>query len=425
MLNLMGRQERLIKLKKREADRFQEILAKIAELSHVNDQGRMSWSDFRIDIYFSLAFEAFDISHDMSVREASTIVRRAIIDCRTGGELSTKSVERAIATKTREFFALPTQRYSIATDISVTLPVGINSKRFRYREVSFEVTKKYPRYMANGIEPHVSRTPFGKAPEKRYSLVISRCDGRSEFDATSKVFNAISVFVATANLAMKDFNILGGEQRPRAILAEGPYHYTFCQMKRLDSDWYNPDFRSEFWEAKAPQGTKFVNSSKRIRAALARLSKHPLREPLSKTILMMQEGMATHLLSQRTLHYWTAIERLFSSEGEIVSYEKIIERATFLEPDRKEARLFLKHLASLRNETVHQGKSFDHQHILLEHAAALVRRFVFYLIFNGEDFSGHGEFLETADLPSDRKALKRRQIAIERRINFIEKYRHK
>jgi hypothetical protein len=116
---------------------------------------------------------------------------------------------------------------------------------------------------------------------------------------------------------------------------------------------------------------------------------------------------------------------LFSDVAEKVPYEKIIRRVTFLERDQQESRMFLQHLANLRNSKVHKGESSDHQHQLLEYTADLMRRFIFYLIFNGDDFGSHAEFLEMADLPNSRAALDRRLLALERRIRFMDTKRHR
>jgi hypothetical protein len=50
---------------------------------------------------------------------------------------------------------------------------------------------------------------------------------------------------------------------------------------------------------------------------------------------------------------------------------------------------------------------------------------LFYLLFNGDDFADHAEFIEMTDLPSDALALQRRRKAIDRRMRMMEQRRHR
>jgi hypothetical protein len=269
------------------------------------------------------------------------------------------------------------------------------------------------------------RTPYGALPETRYAFLITRCLARTESEAVSKSLDASSVFLGMVNLASKNWNIMGGEQRPNALVSQGPYHFVFNAKKISELGWYNPNFRRQFWRSTMTDGQKFVKISKYIRKSLKKLEDHPLREMLASVLVTMNEGMESHTLSERMIFYWNSIERLFSEKNQKVPYEKIIRRATFVENDTTEARLFLNHLAYMRNDKIHHGRSFDHQHQLLEYTCDLVRRFTFYLINMGDDFNSHSEFLEMAELPNDKAALHRRQLAIERRIRFIDTRAHR
>lgn len=405
--------------------RFEQVLKKIEEKSSVNAKGAMSWSDWSIDIYFSVAIEAFKEIPGVPKREFNKALRRAIMDCRTSQKLTYQQVIKAAQANLAVFRRKPVSQFAILIDIDLELPHGTGAKRFTFGDVSLEVTRKLPKYMVGEHLRDVSKTPYGDAPARRFSWLIARCDARTEHEAASLGFEASAVFINLSNLITKSWNIFGGEQRPVALFTEGPYQYIFENRSLVSNQWYNPNFREEYWRSNLNDGGKFFKATKTIRLALNKLAVHPLFYVLSSALAMMGNGMESHKLDDRTLHYWTAIERLFSREGEKVPYEKIIKRATFLEQDKSEARMFLSHLASLRNERVHHGKSANHHHQVLEYSADLVARFCFYLIFHGDDFADHAEFLEMAELPADRAALKRRQVAIERRIRFIEKRRHR
>lgn len=405
--------------------KLQSVLDKILQLSSINSDGAMSWSDFKIDVYFSVAYEAFQKIDSVPDRELSSIIRRAIITKRKQGNIRASDVISEAKRLVREYDQKPLSRFTTATDIAIDLPVNVPTKRFKYRDVTLEVTRRVPKFMKDEINPDSSRSPYGASPEMRYALLITRCLARTESEAVSKSFDASSVFLGITNISAKRWNIMGGEQKPQALIAQGPYNFVFKEHKVSGGQWYNPNFREQYWRSTKLEGQKFVESARYIGKALLKLGEHPLRETLVNILVTLNEGIESHILSERMIHYWSAIERLFAEENEKVPYDKIIRRATFLEYDQSEARLFLSHLVHMRNNKVHRGRSFDHQHQLIEYSFDFIRRFTLYLIFNGEDINSHLEFLEMADLPNDRAALARRQLAIERRIRFIETRRHR
>lgn len=407
------------------SSKFQTILDSICKLTKLTDEGLVSWTDWSVDIYFSLAYESFAKSDLIPDRELQAIVRRAILDVRKAKKLNVSNVLFAARQKANEFISKPFVKYSTVMDIDISLPITFNSKKFSFRGVSLEVVRNCPKYIRLYVGDEIARSPFGVAPERRYSYLIARCRARSEFEAASKAFEACAAFLGVVNLATKRWNLMGSQQRPQCLVSQGPYHFVFENGKPTPTQWFNPEFRAQFWNSSNHEGELFIRSSQNVNSILKKLNAHPLRELLCKVITAMNDGISSHQLSDRMTHYWNAIERLFSEDFEKTSYEKIIRRATFLEPDQSEARLFLGHLVEMRNRKIHHGKTFDHQHQLLEYTFELVRQFVFYLILNGDDLTSHSEFIEMADLPGNRQVLNRRILAIERRIRFMEFRRHR
>jgi hypothetical protein len=205
----------------------------------------------------------------------------------------------------------------------------------------------------------------------------------------------------------------------------GPYHFLFRGRKSLlpETSWFNQNFREEYWGSAS--GDNIFKSAKVVRKALAKLQTHPLREPLSAALLMMNDGMEAADMTRRTLRYWTALERLFQANDERASYDKIIDRATYLEEPADLAKAKLRRLLRIRNRYVHMGASENEHHQLTQYLSAMVRSHLFYILMNGDDFADHREFIEMTDLPSNSDALQRRRRAIDRRERMIEKRRHR
>jgi hypothetical protein len=310
--------------------------------------------------------------------------------------------------------------------LSYVMPISAAEMAFSYADVSIRLSARLPRYMELSDAEFTNLRPTDTKDTPGFGFLIARTEARNQAQASEKLFSATEIFQAVYNLALKPWNIMGSEQKPEATLLTGPYQFLFEGRKSLlpHSMWFNPSFRDEFWTSNADL-EKLSKHARSIRKVLAKLENHPLKEPLSTALLMMNDGMEAADMTRRTLRYWTALERLFQAGDERVSYEKIIRRATYLEDPPDIARAKLARLMRIRNQYVHMGKSENEHHQLTQYLADEVRSHLFYLVFNGDDFADHGEFIDMTDLPSDAEALQRRRRAIDRRERMIEKRRHR
>lgn len=311
--------------------------------------------------------------------------------------------------------------------ISYRPPIPSRRRDFAYAGVSLRLGADLPGYMRLSADEISNFGPLPTGDKPGFGFVVAINKARNSTHAADRIFRATEIFQSMYNLALKSWNILGSEQKPEAMLLMGPYHFMFRGKRSLLSKarWYNPNFRDEYWNSTSSDSSKIFKSASTVRKALVRLENHPLKEPLSTALLMMNDGMEAADMSRRTLRYWTALERLFQAGDERVTYEKIIKRATYLDDPADLARAKLNRLVRIRNRYVHMGATESEHHQLTQYLADHVRRHLFYLLFNGDDFADHPEFLEMTDLPSDSGALRRRRRAIDRRERMIEVGRHR
>jgi hypothetical protein len=304
-------------------------------------------------------------------------------------------------------------------------PVPNKEERFTYADVTIRLTSELPNYMQLSDASLAELQPIRTKDMPHYGFLIAATSARNATHAADKIFAATEKFQSVYNLALKPWNILGSEQKPEARLMTGPYHFFFEGRQSLlpETNWFNQNFREEYWISTSSDA--IFKSAGVVRKALSKLEVHPLREPLSAALLMMNDGMEAADMTRRTLRYWTALERLFQSGDERISYEKIIDRATYLydPPDLTKAKL--RRLVRIRNRYVHMGTTENEHHQLTQYLAAEVRSHLFYLLMNGDDFADHREFIEMTDLPSNATALQRRRRALDRRQRMIEKRRHR
>lgn len=404
------------------------LLGELQEAMKVNEEGNVYWTGTdEVDQYISVLRDAFTFPEELSTREAGAIVGRGILDARKKGKLTDATVLESLQRITHEKLAQPYGQFSMWSRLSYRPPASARDTKFSYGGVSIRLTSKLPRYMQISDSDFARLEPIATKDKPGFCFGIAITSARNSVHAADRIFEACEIFQSVYNLVLKSWNITGSEQRPEATLLLGPYHFLFKGRKCLiDSErWYNQNYRDEFWKTTNRESDRIHSAAKYVGKALAKLEKHPLREPLSAALLMMNDGMETADMSRRTLRYWTALERLFQAGDERISYEKIIRRATYLDSPADIVRSKLARIVRIRNRYVHIGSRENEHHQLVQFLADLVSLHLLYLLFNGDDFADHNEFIEMTDLPSDAKALERRRRAIDRRERMTEKRRHR
>lgn len=405
-----------------------QLLKAIQEETNVTEDGKVGWSGFNgIDQYISVLRDAFVFPAEISHREAGSAVWRGILAARKTGKLTDSSVIEALQRITDAKLSELVCKFSMWSRLSFAPPISSKDILFSYDDVSIRLSARLPRYMEIS-EAELSRlNPIATKDTPGFGFLIASTGARNRTEAADKLFSATEIFQSIYNLALKPWNLMGSEQKPEATLLTGPYQFLFRSRKSLlkETMWFNPRFRKEFWKSNAGDLEKISKHAPSIRKALEKLEAHPLKEPISTAFLMMNDGMEAADMTRRTLRYWTALERLFQAGDERASYDKIIRRATYLDDPPDIARAKLARLMRIRNRYVHMGKSENEHHQLTQYLAAEARSHLFYLLFNGDDFADHAEFIDMTDLPSDAVALQRRRKAIERRERMIEKRRHR
>lgn len=417
----------MVKVSKRLSESLRRtIYNRIEQNTTVTAEGSLSWTTFEFSEYLSILDDAFEFPKGTSSRVRHRATHNGVVAARKKGKLSDQAISKEISRALVEYNRKPESPYAMWTRIRLTFPIDQRGIKFHIGNTTLEISRVLPPYMRLTKEQFGHARPLRTKDLPRFGYLIVRSRGRLTGDVSEEMIDAAGLLISVFNLALRSWNIFGSEQKPEASILMGSYQYIFRGKRSLVEEvcWYNPDFRDDFWETSSRDQGIF-KSAKSVRKALIALERHPLRIPLIHALRAANEAMETSDSTKRTLRYWTALERLFSTDGEKASYDRIIKRATFLEDDREIARAKLTRLLSVRNSYVHWGASEKGHHQLNQFVADLIRRFVFYIIFNGDDFLDHAELLEMADLPSDQRSLARRRKAIERREKLALTNRHR
>lgn len=405
-----------------------EIFQHLNAETEINEDGSVYWKHgFQIEELISVLRDGFELPSEIANRDSSYIIRRSIFDARKKGLITDSSVLQELNRKVAQWLQNDLSNYAVCLRVSENPYHLEKGRRINFDGVKIELCRNIPSYMLIDSRDVCAISNMVQPDPGLGAYLIARCKARSENDAADQIFDAVALFQSVYNVIVKTWNLFGTQQRPEASMQVGPYYLFFKNGKSIlnGSVWYNENYRREFWKLPNVNSRNFNEKVAVLRRALAALEHHPLRAAISSSFLMMNDGMEAFDMSRRTLRYWTALERLFQVEDERVSYERIIRRATYLDGPEDFSSVKLNRIVRIRNRYVHFGQIETEHHQLTQFLAQHIKSHLFYILFNGDDFLDHAEFVEMTDLPSAGDALARRSRAILRRQLMIQKRRHR
>jgi hypothetical protein len=409
-----------------DASRLKTVLQDFNTKTIVTEEGAVTFPFLGIDQTPSLLVDAFRYPSTLSAREVGGLIDRALIDLRKLGPVQPPDLIARLCKAVSAALSVREKPFTMWTALRLTHLDQSGGFRLSYRDVALEARHGLPKwlkldnYLLSGFkDSEVNRI-------RGFSYLVCRTQARNEDDAAKRIFEATDIFMAVTNVAWRQWNVFGGEHHPEAKLWEGPYQFFWEAGRFLCSDkiWFNSEFDLEEWNRHPKKGTEFRELLPKVREGLAALERHPLSTLLSQALRLMQDGMTARDTSYRLLRFWSALETLFARPGETRA-DKIIERALFAEEEPALPRVKLEYLNKIRNRYVHAGLENDQVYHLVQFLRDLVANHLMYLLYNGSDFSSHGEYLAMCDLPGSLQALESRRRAIERRENVIRLRRHK
>lgn len=407
--------------------RLQALLDDFNSRTSVNDDGAVRFSDFDFQQTFSLLDGAFRYPEALTTREMSALIYRAVIDLRKTGVVKLNDLISAVNASASDALSSRKSRFTMWTALRLRNLSQSGGFDIRYKGVLLQGRSILPPRLR--LEEYdLSGDRISPNDLSGFAFLIGRTEARNEEGAARNIFEAADLFMALTNVAWRQWNVFGGEHHAEAKLWEGPYQFfwrnkTFLGSERL---WFNPEFRRDEWNRHPETGAKFRQFLPAVRRGLRKLEGHPLARVLSQALRLMHDGMVSRDSSYRLLRFWSALESIFSKENESRS-DTIIDRALFAEncEDRDIVRLKLQYLSRIRNGYVHAGLENENIYHLIQFLRDFVANHLLYLLYNGDDFDSHDEYIAMCSLPSSLDALKRRRQAIQRRENVILFRRHR
>lgn len=382
-------------------------------------------SSFLIRQFDELLPDAFTVSPHLDRATAISLFRRAVREARLAGPLTGETIRVRAEEIDRRDRAVTARRYTMWTKFRASSMAHSKGFMLKLDGVTLRTTPRLPDWLHTD---EYFLSGFGRINPKDpefYGFIILHCNDRSVTVAATRMLDAAQLIFGLFNLyeGYGRWSLRMGRPWADGKLWLGPYQFVFRERSSLAKEriWYNPDFDNDAWASNVASMYDILAISPKVRRAISAIDAHPLKEILTRSIRLMQDGFSARDANHRILRYWSALEQLYVEESARErSNQKVINRASFAERDPRLSRWTLTHISRLRNDYVHAGGGAEELEAMSQFLRDLLTRHIIHWIFMGSNFRSHHELLQYVDLPRDVSALKKMRDAVDRRISLSE-----
>ena len=314
------------------------IIQKIEAAKKVDDEGKVSFVGLEFIEYRALLFSMLKFPSEIPEREAQGIVRSAIRISARNRKITTKSILIQANKLANSYLALPYQRFTLYTTISINSrwQLPISKVHLGNNIICFDrsPSKKFIK-ASSQIMQQAEQSTIGDMP-KDYTFVRVFVSAREVNEAADKAIDTIDFIRSVWNWQInRKTNFVfptGSKPDPINKIILGPLHtlhYPNGEIAASTTWWYEPNYIGpirtyngrEEWE----KLLKFLEKIK------SRLSKHKYADTLKNGLIRYTRALDERNLQNSFLRLWSVLELLTNTEKE--SYDVTIRRTAFLFED--------------------------------------------------------------------------------------------
>ena len=360
------------------------LIGRLNEGTEPNSEGSITFrADDSSDLFFLLA-DGIVYPEDVTRSDVSSISYRAFLDLRKAGLVESRALIKEIARRISDLRSAPRHTYTMWTKMRLRQMPFAKSVRFNVDGVKIRTAAYLPKWLhldehfisgVGHIQPNVL-TFFG--------YIIFTVEARNENEAARRVFEACDLLYAVINTGWRSIE-MWVQRRPTAKVWLGPNQFFFRGKKFLGEDrvWYNQDYDENTWNLFPADARDFHRKAEFFRKIIHHLSEHPLKDPLTRALSLISEGMISRDLAFRLMRFWSAADVLYSEREERTSIKRLISRLTFAAGEEAWLdKLKLQRSYHLRNSYVHSGSRESDDASIVQHIRELLLVQIYYYVFN-------------------------------------------
>lgn len=398
-----------------------KICNRIEEVRSLTDDGKVKFAGFGFMTYWKLLYEMVDFSIEIPEIEGIRIVRSAIFDLGSKGEINSKSLISSINKHEQKYATQSPIRYVITTSISIDRSFRIDRNYDGHTQIVFEprLSHSYKKNLAQ-LSKEAAGSLFTE-PAKDYLAVRVHVSGKSPTEAADSGLDSLDFFRGIWNLFENRRHSLrlssGGKPKPVNKIILGPHHFLHYPNGKLASEsswWYERSYVAPVSTYRIKDAEKLVEFQNYFRSTIK--ASH-LYNVLRSAVIRYSRALDERNWENAFLKLWGVLELLTDTIK--LNQIETIKRAASIYEENEFMLQLLKQLRNYRNRSVHSdGENAELEYFLYQ-LKNIIEDHLLFLARSGMQFKGMNQVGRFLSLPIEKNSLK----TTERMVDFALKFR--
>jgi len=371
------------------------------------------------------------IEFDLTLPEAEKvrIISTALRQVLTGPDVNEDNILKAISILEHQFLNQPTNRYVLATALSVKTNSLFPRKSVDGAMLTFtsslptDFRREHEKFKEHAKLLLIPSLPVG------YQSVRVHLHARSAAEAAQIALDRLDLLRAIWNLHLhrgRTKVTWGRRNQPVNQILLGPLHSLHFPSGKLATDtfWYEPRYRFPSLPISLDdKRDKLFAFETQIRKCLKQLN---YKITMEQALLRYVRALDEHDWQKSFSRLWSLLELLTHTQQ--ANYDVTIRRACFLFEERDYYRQILEHLRENRNRSTHDDEGTEEIEALMYQLKNIIDVLLVRQIFNRLKFDSMAEWGEFLDMSVDPNALSNQLVnlrnditKLNRTINIVQK----
>jgi hypothetical protein len=399
------------------------VIEKIEASRKIGADGKFTFEGWAFREHVNLLYSMLAFSTDIPEIYARRFVTDALFRIGAKEKITARKLLATINRLEQQYHSAPTQRYVLASSISISPISKLDKINLGNSIIIFEPSLP-PRFRreAEGLLAHAKKSIFGTLPSD-YMGARVHVSAKSTQHAADKALEELELVRAIWNWAFNLRHIsrrsLGGKPQPVNKFILGPLHTLHFLSGELATNsnwWYEPSYLEPVKPIHPTQAEQ-ESMSRSLELLKDTLRRHKYSQDIRKTLIRYSRALDERNWATAFLKLWSVLE--FMTDSTRASSDVAIRRTAFLFEERDYHLQILQHLREHRNAFVHLDKENSEIEAYLYEIKGYVERLLVFHFHNTFGFESLEEAAGFLGLPHEDEVLSK-QIE---RLTLARKFR--
>ena len=401
-----------------------QVVEKIESARKTGSDGKIvQFAGWGFQEFEALIYSMLNFSDDIPEVDARGLVSKAIFNSGAKGEITIQNLIAEVSKLEREYQSLPTERYVLASSISINPSLELKKIKLGNTLIVFErsLPAKF-RQETETLLKNAEQLLFASLPTNYLSVRV-HISAKSIAHAANQALETLDftrgVWNWVLNRRYSRRMSWAGKPEPVNNIILGPIHTLHKPSGELAAKeiwWYETSYLGAI-KPFSPRQNEFDNIGKSFDCVKKTFKTHKYPQVIHNAVIRYTRALDERDWSTAFIKLWSILE-LLTDTGR-ASYDTTIKRIVFLYRERDYHIQVLQHLREYRNSSVHFDKGNSEMELYLYQIKNYVEALIDFHVNNKYGFESIQEAAGFLNLPNEEKTLKNQM----EKLNFARKFR--